>query len=119
FGEGSGEIVNGALQTSFSNRELTWEKTKQLDLGFELTTFNNRFTFIFDYYNRYTTDLLLTVDIPSISGFTSSLSNIGELLNYGFEFAIDSRIIDGRNLKWNTNLNFTLNRNEVLALGPE
>jgi hypothetical protein len=67
---------------------------------------------------RKTTDLLLQVDVPSITGFTNAWRNIGKLDNKGLEFSIMSRNISGKDFTWNTNFNLSLNRNKVVALGP-
>lgn len=118
FGSGSGNVVSGAAQSSISNADLTWEKTKQYDLGMELSVLDSRLTFTVDAYMRKTTDLLLQVDVPSITGFTNAWRNIGKLDNKGLEFSIMSRNISGKDFTWNTNFNLSLNRNKVLALGP-
>lgn len=112
------DIVSGAAQSSISNADLTWEKTKQYDLGMELSVLDSRLTFTVDAYMRKTTDLLLQVDVPSITGFTNAWRNIGKLDNKGLEFSIMSRNISGKDFTWNTNFNLSLNRNKVLALGP-
>ncbi len=113
-----GAVVPGALPISFSNRELTWETTKQFNVGLDFAFLENRIYGAFDYYNSHTTDLLLAVNIPSVSGFTSALSNIGEVENKGFEVQITSRNIVG-DFRWTTDFNFSTNKNKVLALGPE
>jgi hypothetical protein len=67
------------------------------------------------YYKRNTTDLLYKVPIPTTSGFSSMLQNIGEVENKGFEFSVDSRIID-REVKWNVSFNLTRNKNQIVKL---
>jgi hypothetical protein len=100
------------------NSQLGWEKNKQLDAGFELSAFANRFTFIADYYNKRTSDLLLSVPVPTLTGYTTALQNIGEIENKGFEFTLISRNMVGK-FKWTTDLNFSTNQIKVLALGPD
>ena len=118
FGAGTGTVVSGAAQSSFSNADLTWEKTLQYDLGVELSVLNNRIGFSFDWYKRLTTDLLLMVDIPTITGFSKAWQNIGAMENMGFEFGINTTNITTQDLTWTTNLNFSTNSNVVTALGP-
>ncbi len=113
-----GAVVPGALPISFSNRELTWETTKQFNVGLDFALMENRIYGTFDWYRSLTTDLLLAVNIPSVSGFTSALSNIGEVENKGFEVQITSRNLVG-DFKWSTDFNFSTNKNKVLKLGPE
>ena len=109
-------IAKGLLITSVANPDLKWEKTAQFNLGFEMDLLNNRINLVAEYYNSKTKDLLLNVPIPDITGFATQLTNIGELSNKGFEFNITSHNLVSE-LKWTTDFNFSLNRNEVLALG--
>ncbi|MDR1919537.1 MAG: TonB-dependent receptor [Tannerellaceae bacterium] len=118
FGSGTGSVVTGLAQKSFSNNDLTWEKTQQFDFGLELALFNSRLSFIFDLYSRNTTDLLLEVDIPTITGFSRAWRNIGKVNNKGFEFSVNTVNVQSKDFLWNTNLNLSANRNKVLALGP-
>ena len=76
LGTGTGNIVNGAAQKSFSNADLTWEKTRQTDLGFEISVLDSRLSLSLDLYYRKTTDLLMDVDIPTITGFEKAMQNI-------------------------------------------
>jgi TonB-linked SusC/RagA family outer membrane protein len=118
FGTGTGNVVTGLAQKSFSNYDLTWEKTQQFDLGLELSVFNSRLSFTFDAYNRNTTDLLLEVDIPTITGFSKSWRNIGKVNNKGLEFSVTTVNVHTNDFTWNTSLNLSTNRNKVIALGP-
>ena len=118
FGSGSGVIVNGANMNSIANPDLTWEKASQLDLGLEMGFFDNRLTVGTDYYSRKTTDLLLNVPIPTITGFGSAYQNIGKVDNWGLEFNVGANIINNSDFSWLVNANLSLNRNEVKALGP-
>lgn len=111
-------VFSGFSPGSFSNRLLGWEKTHTLDAGFDLGILNNRIFMSFDYYRADTKDLLLNVQIPSITGFSSSLMNIGELRNSGVELELNTINLNQK-LKWNTSFSISHNRNKVLALGPE
>ncbi len=113
-----GAVVPGAIPISFSNRELTWETTRQFNVGLDFALLENRMYGTFDWYRSHTTDLLLNVNIPAVTGFTSTLANIGKVENKGFEVQISSRNIVG-DFNWTTDVNFSINKNEVLALGPE
>lgn len=112
----NGNIVNGLLQSTIPNPGLTWEKASQTNLGIELGLFNNRLFLLADYYKTINTDLLLNVSIPSVSGFETTLQNIGEVENRGFETALITRNLVGE-FQWDTNINFSTNKNEVLSLG--
>jgi TonB-dependent starch-binding outer membrane protein SusC len=81
----------GKVISAFANSSLKWEKSDQLDLGLDLATFNNKLTFTFEYYRKLTNDMLLPVSIPAVSGFTTSLDNIGQVENKGIELSVDYR----------------------------
>ncbi len=100
---------------SVGNSKLKWERTAQVDLGFDLTLFD-RANIIFDYYNRNTTNLLYEVPIPSTSGFSKVMSNVGEVNNRGFEFSIDGDILRTGDFRLFAGANFTYNTNEIVKL---
>ncbi|MEX2402887.1 MAG: SusC/RagA family TonB-linked outer membrane protein [Balneolales bacterium] len=106
----------GQAPSNFGNEDLKWERTESYDIGVELGLFSNRLNVVFDYYSKTTKDLLYNVGIPGISGFTSSLVNIGDVSNKGVELEINTRNLTGE-FSWNTAFNFTRNRNEVLSIG--
>lgn len=110
-------LVNGLAPSSLANPLLGWERSRQLDAGIDLGFFNNRILLIVDYYQRTTTDLLLSVNVPTVTGFGSAVTNIGKMENKGWEFALNTRNLT-KAVIWNTSLNLSFNRNKVLALGP-
>ncbi len=110
-------VQNGLAPSTSPNNDLSWESTRTLDIGLDLGLFNNKIFVTADYYNSRTEDLLLNVTVPASSGFTSSLQNIGELENKGFELAIGTNLKLGK-LTWSASANFATNTNEVLALAP-
>ena len=118
LGTGTGNIVNGAAQKSFSNADLTWEKTRQTDLGFEISVLDSRLSLSLDLYYRKTTDLLMNVDIPTITGFDKAMQNIGKMRNKGLEITISGTPFRGKDFTWDATGNISVNRNKVLALGP-
>ena len=118
LGSGNGSSVSGFSPSTIANPDLTWETTRQLDIGVELGLFDDRIFLVADYYNSITEDLLLNVPIPTITGFASALQNLGEVRNRGWEFALNTRNFVG-DFQWSTNFNIFFNRNEVLRLGPE
>lgn len=108
-------LASGKTITRFANPELSWEKSNQLDIGFDLATFQNKLIFTVEYYKKITDDMLLAYNIPAVSGFTSTLKNLGKVQNQGVEVAVNYRIKMGQvNLR--TNANITFNRNKVLEI---
>ncbi|RAK02957.1 TonB-linked SusC/RagA family outer membrane protein [Larkinella arboricola] len=105
----------GKVVSSFANSGLKWEKSNQLDIGMDLSLFNNQLNFNFEYYKKITNDMLLPISIPSVSGFTTSLANIGKVENHGIELGADYRISLGK-LNLRTNANISFNRNKILAI---
>ncbi|MEX2569249.1 MAG: TonB-dependent receptor [Cyclobacteriaceae bacterium] len=113
-----GNIANGQILSNFANANLGWEQSQQLDIGLDLAMFDNRLILTAEYYNRLTNDMLLSVEMPVISGFTQSLDNVGQVQNRGLELALDYRTrINQLNLR--SNLNLTINRNKVLEIRGE
>ena len=109
----------GYYPVAVGNPDLTWETTRQVDVGFDLALLN-RFVLTADYYRKSTTDLLLAINLPFETGFESALTNLGEVENEGFEVALDARLIEPRNpggFAWRANINYAANQNQVVDLG--
>jgi TonB-linked SusC/RagA family outer membrane protein len=111
----AGNEVNGLIQSTIPNPELTWEKSQQTNIGLELGLYKNRVFLLADYYTTKTSDLLLNVSISSVSGFQTTLQNLGEVENSGFELALRTKNFVGE-FTWDTDINFSTNKNEVLSL---
>ncbi len=110
-----GVPVNAVRPTTVANDDLTWETTAQFDVGADISLFKNRINLTLDYYRMVTRDLLFSVQLPQYSGYATQLQNIGSVENKGFELTINTRNLTG-DLKWNTDVNFSINRNKVLKL---
>src|SRR5258706_1626269 len=107
----------GQAPNVLANPDLKWEKSKTYDFGFDFGFLRNRITGSFDYYNKLNTDLLLNVQVPAATGFTSYLNNIGSVRNTGEELEIMSRNTMGK-IQWTTSLNVTHNTNKIEAFAP-
>ncbi|MGD9929226.1 MAG: TonB-dependent receptor [Mangrovibacterium sp.] len=114
----SNYVYNSVLMPGYTesigNPDLSWERTTQVDLGMDLSLWNILDINV-DYYQRTTNDLLYNVPIPTTSGFSSILDNIGEVQNNGMEFSAFVKILDG-GLKWSVGGNLTYNKNEITEL---
>ncbi|MFO8022884.1 MAG: TonB-dependent receptor [Perlabentimonas sp.] len=106
---------SGLAPNQLPNPDLKWETTQEVNVGFDIAFFNDRFVFNADYYHKNTTDLLLDRTLPGSSGFTYISDNIGELQNQGVEFNFSSENIQGE-FSWTTSLNLSANRNEITKL---
>lgn len=113
-----GVLVQGQAQSSFGNSELKWEKTESYDIGIDLGLWENRVQVTMDYYDKKTNDLLYNVSIPSISGFTNTIVNIGDIRNRGVELELTTRNFTGP-FSWTTSFNISKNKNEVVSLGGD
>lgn len=109
-------IQSGYYQQNLGNDKLKWETTSQTNFGIDAVIFNSRLTVTADLYYKKTSDLLLYVQLPLTTGFSSGLQNIGNVENKGFEILVSSRNLTGA-LQWDTDLNVSINRNKVLSLG--
>jgi len=111
----------GEAPVTIPNPDLTWETTRQVNAGLDMSLWNDRLFFTTEVYNSITDDLLLNVEIPSALGYTVALVNVGTVRNRGIEFAMTSRnIVDTRrDFTWQTDFNISANENRVLSLGPD
>lgn len=100
-----------------SNKDLSWEKTNQVDVGLEAGFLNNRINIELDLYYKRTNDLLLSQEIPFQTGFSSMLKNIGSVENKGIELSLRTLNIENPNFTWTSTLSIASNRNKVLDLG--
>lgn len=113
------ERVPGLVPSSLSNYDLTWERSRQTNLGIDLGLFDDRISLTADVYRTLKTDLLLAVGLPAASGFTTSMQNIGDIENKGLELGINSVNLQQGRFEWASSLTFSANRNKVLALATE
>jgi TonB-linked SusC/RagA family outer membrane protein len=114
---GSGTLVNGRVTTTLPNEDLGWEETREFNLGIDAGFFNSRVTTAIDLYRRDTDRLLLDVEVPQSSGFSSVTQNRGEIRNQGIEVSVTTQNVQSEAFSWETSLNVASNYNEVLDLG--
>lgn len=112
-----GSLVNGLYTSTLPSKDLKWEKTGQYDFGMDASFFGSRLNVAFDFYYSKTTDMLLNVPVPVLTGFTESQTNIGSVQNKGIEFSLNSVNIKNKDFIWTTDFNISANRNKVLRLG--
>lgn len=96
-----------------ANDDLRWEKTKQVNLGLDASILDGRISFELNLYKKHTTDVLLELPVPSISGFRTYYSNAGEISNKGYEVTIRSENVRGKAFTWNTSFSIAGNANRV------
>ena len=107
----------GSAPNGLANPNLKWETSEQLDLGFDARFLNNRLSFGFDYFDKRTKDLLVSIaPIPEI-GVNSTYVNAGSVLNTGLEFELSWKDSVG-DLNYSVNANLSKLHNEVTYLDP-
>ncbi|WP_343592796.1 TonB-dependent receptor [Flavobacterium sp.] len=115
FGTGDETLLVGSSPDQLANRNLKWETSEQLDLGFDATLFTN-FTLTFDYYDKKTKDWLVLASIPTYAGATAPYINGGDVSNKGFEIGLAYRTHFGKDWNFGINANLSKNKNEVLRI---
>ncbi|WP_343588973.1 TonB-dependent receptor [Flavobacterium sp.] len=105
--------ILGFVET-IGNPDLKWERNIQYNAGIDLSLWK-RFDLNLDFYQRQTSDLLYNVPIPTTSGYSSMLQNIGEVKNVGIEVTARVKVIDS-DFKWEIGGNISKNKNEIVSL---
>ena len=113
--DGTGSTNIGFAATRAANPNLKWESTTQTNFGVDMGFFKGRLTATVDIYKKVTEDLLLSRPVPSYTGFTLLLDNVGSVQNKGLEITVGGDPFVG-DFRWNTSANITFNRSEVLEL---
>ncbi|MEM8764360.1 MAG: TonB-dependent receptor [Bacteroidota bacterium] len=111
--------VNAVVPEQLANPDLKWETSYQTNIGLDLGLLENKIGLTLDYYNIETRDLILgDSSAPEYIGFANltSLRNIGEINNRGFEITLNTKNIVTENFSWSTDFNWSRNRNEVITL---
>ena len=114
----TGAFYNGKpspWESTLGNVELTWEKNYALNLGLDIGLFS-RVNVSLDWYTRTTKDLLMSKQLNSISGFSSLLTNVGQMRNTGVELEVRSNNIKTKDFSWTTAFNLSHNKNKILKL---
>ncbi len=120
----SNTLTNGYSIKRGENNDLKWETTKEINLGLDMHLFENRITFNMDLYSRDAFDLLYILEPPITffdygSGSNGGLlMNIANTSNKGIELTLFTRNTTGK-FKWDTDVTFAYNNNEVLSLGDD
>ncbi|TKC13176.1 SusC/RagA family TonB-linked outer membrane protein [Pedobacter polaris] len=110
------EVNSIVIANRIGNPNLAWEKTKALNVGLDWAILNNRVSGAFEYYDKKTSDLIISQTLPDVSGYNNVFSNIGAVSNKGFEISVNSRNLTSGKVLWNTSMNFSLNRNKIIKL---
>ncbi|MFT4735226.1 MAG: TonB-linked SusC/RagA family outer membrane protein [Algoriphagus sp.] len=103
--------------TRIPNPDLKWETTTQSNVGLDFGIGLGRISGSVDYFVKNTNDLLLNLPIPRSTGYTSILTNVGEVRNSGLEFQINSTNVNVKDFRWTTSFNIAAIKNEAVDIG--
>jgi len=112
-------VYTGVIPTQNPNPNLKWEQTAQSTFAVDYGIHDNKYTGTFEFYNKKTKDLLLTVDVPQPAVVGTQLQNIGAVSNRGFEASLDAALIARGKTTWNAGFVLSVDRNKVESLGAQ
>ncbi|WP_366182509.1 TonB-dependent receptor [Flavobacterium ovatum] len=120
-GIGNGSVTAGLanLASVYSNSDITWERTFQTNLGFDLSMFRSRVNLNVDVFKSNTEKLLLENSAMLTSGSSSIITNAGSLENKGFEVELSTVNIKTKDFTWSTDFNFSQAKNKITELGDK
>lgn len=114
--------ATGYYVSALPNYDLGWEYSSTWNFGLDFTLLGGRLSGTFEYYIQKTSNLLQSVNLPSTSGVSSYVGNVGKTENKGVEFTLNGTILDNHNgWTWDASINISANRNKLteLASGAE
>ncbi|WNH11170.1 SusC/RagA family TonB-linked outer membrane protein [Thalassobellus suaedae] len=112
------QAVSTTYVTGIANKDLTWERTTEINLGLDFGFMNNKINGSIDIYNRDIDGIIFERQLPTLTGLNrlGVFENIGSSNNKGIEIALNTINVDNGNFKWTTNFNFASNKNELKKL---
>ncbi len=111
-----GTILNGQVLNNIANPSLGWENTRQVNFGTEFGILKDKISLEVNLYKKNTSNLLITLPIPTTSGFGILTTNTGEVENKGLEIELNARILE-KKFKWNISANISFNTNKMVSMG--
>ena len=109
----------GGLVSTLENKEISWEKSGNFNVGIEAALFNRRLNFNVEYYNKKTSDMLLNYPMALSTGFSGYNDNVGDISNSGVEFEIRATPVQFKDFTWNVSFMGSTVKNKVLKLTAE
>lgn len=96
-----------------ANKDLSWEKTTQYNIGLDYSVLNGRISGVLDFYTSRTTDLLMAMTIPSLNGYTNTYANVGKTSNIGVDITLNTVNIKTRDFEWSTSINAAWQKDKI------
>ena len=113
-----GNIYTLELDKLMKIADLKPERKNSWEVGLDWRMFNERINLDFTYYKENTTDQIMTIDVPSISGISQQLINAGNIQNKGIEIALNTTPYKNKDWQWDLDFTYTRNRSKIVELHP-
>ena len=111
-------LAYGYKPDNIKRDDLSWENNQMINAGIDIQMFDGYLGVSIDYYNTNTSNMLLYVPVPLLTGYSTSLQNLGKVNNRGWEIGLTSQHTFANGLGYSFNVNYAKNTNEVKELGP-
>ncbi|WP_406684680.1 TonB-dependent receptor [Seonamhaeicola sp. MEBiC1930] len=108
--------LNGVVVGGLANYDLTWERSKEFNVGLDLALLQDKIRLGLEIYNKKTVDAILGRTLSAVSGYGTAIGNYGSVRNKGVEITLNTTNIQTENFKWTTSLNYARNKNEIVEL---
>jgi TonB-linked SusC/RagA family outer membrane protein len=115
---GGGATATGARLGEVGNRELKPERQREFETGVDLALLKDRVSAQVTYYDKRSSDALVSMSLPASFGGGSQWRNVGAVRNSGFEFLVQTQLLTRSALSWDVTLSGSVNDNTVLAIAP-
>ncbi len=113
---GSGTETGYTLTSSVANPNLGWETTTQYNIALDFSVLEGRINGTIEAYRSSTSDLLLTVALPSVTGYTSTIANVGETSNRGIDLTVNANLMNVRDFSWDIGATAAWQRDQIESL---
>ncbi|HYH57080.1 MAG TPA: SusC/RagA family TonB-linked outer membrane protein, partial [Anseongella sp.] len=111
-----GTLANGFRPSAIANKGLTWERTREWNLGLDFGFLKNRISGEFNVYDKLSLNLLMEHKLAVPTGWAVMMDNVGSVSNKGIELQLRTLNVQTENFSWETNFTFSTNRNEIVEL---
>ena len=116
YDPGGATVPGLGLNGTAANPNIKWEQTNQLNIGTDMAFFSNRLRVTADYYNKHTTNLIYTSNLPPSSGQSNVVVNLpGKVINHGVELTLSGDVLSHTAVRWTSTFNISFNSNKIRA----
>ncbi|WP_084137953.1 SusC/RagA family TonB-linked outer membrane protein [Chryseolinea serpens] len=115
-----GKWINGLVASSNANPDLRWEKSGEVNIGLDFAILKDKISGSIDVYSKRTKDMLWNYSVPQPPNlYSTTLANVGEMVNKGIEVLVKTTPVKGAAFEWNSNVTFSHNKNELVSLSND